>query len=792
MASLSDLLVKLDMDSARFREELNRAGNELGKFGEQIAKAGDLVKHALEFEIIKQATEQLFEFVKAGAEAADQLEKLSQRTGIGVEQLQKLQYAANIADVSHEQLGKGLDKLAKNMAAAATQGGKQAEAFDAMTISVKDAEGKLRPTADVLGDVAEKFSRYKDGAEKSALAQVLFGKTGAELIPLLNQGREGLAALGDEAERFGIILDEQTIRGAAEFEEDLKKLHSGASGLKTVLAAEMAPTLDAIAKQMLEGARNGGQLREFMDGLATVFKIVAVGGQLFAGVLEYLGTRIAGVAASLTLLLSGDFKGAVATWKQHGDDLQNVISDTLDRAGATWNAKAKEIGKEGLNKQDQNAPLLENAKRGAADALAVLDAQTKSALALQKEDARERGAVLDDSYKIGTTSLQDYYDERIKIQQESYGKEISLLKKKIAEVRAEEADADPGEKTKYSAKLIDLTGQLDLAQTKMLHSSIDLRRQEDDAIRSQIKARQELAIASQQKLDQAGIVAQTDELQHQRALMQVTDENYYNRLKQLEDQSLDNAREIERERLENFVGTADARELAVLASQDRLTELEVNHAEKIKQIDRQMESDRAKYALAAEASIKSSLENEVTAFLDGTKTLKQAFLDLTKSILQNIEQMLAKQWVEQLFGSGSGGGGFLRAFLGIAGSAFGGGSEGALAVPAGIDLNSTSGAFADAYQTPPIAGFRAAGGPVSAGSSYVVGEKGPEIFTPDSSGSITPNGAGNSIVVNVNVEKGQSDAGGDGNNKARQLGNVISAVVRDELIQQKRPGGLLA
>ena len=89
--------------------------------------------------------------------------------------------------------------------------------------------------------------------------------------------------------------------------------------------------------------------------------------------------------------------------------------------------------------------------------------------------------------------------------------------------------------------------------------------------------------------------------------------------------------------------------------------------------------------------------------------------------------------------------------------------------------------------------FRANGGSVSAGSPYIVGERGPELFVPGRSGTIVPNdkmGSDNvSVVVNVDA-KGTSVQGND--QQGNQLGRAISAAVQQELIKQKRPGGLLA
>ena len=88
--------------------------------------------------------------------------------------------------------------------------------------------------------------------------------------------------------------------------------------------------------------------------------------------------------------------------------------------------------------------------------------------------------------------------------------------------------------------------------------------------------------------------------------------------------------------------------------------------------------------------------------------------------------------------------------------------------------------------------FRANGGPVSTGKSYMVGERGPEMFTPNTGGRITPNSdIGGSTNIVVNVDASGSSVEGD-EQQGRELGILISAAVQSEIIQQQRPGGLLA
>lgn len=149
-------------------------------------------------------------------------------------------------------------------------------------------------------------------------------------------------------------------------------------------------------------------------------------------------------------------------------------------------------------------------------------------------------------------------------------------------------------------------------------------------------------------------------------------------------------------------------------------------------------------------SIKTGIVDSLTAAVEGTKSLAEVASD----VLKNLASILLQFGVQTAL-AGLGGGNKNSIFTKL----FGGGM--------------------------------ASGGTVSAGTSYVVGERGPELFTPGRSGSIAPNNAlgGSNIVVNVDASG--SNAQGNGQN-AKQLGAAIGAAVQAELIKQQRPGGLLA
>jgi hypothetical protein len=156
-----------------------------------------------------------------------------------------------------------------------------------------------------------------------------------------------------------------------------------------------------------------------------------------------------------------------------------------------------------------------------------------------------------------------------------------------------------------------------------------------------------------------------------------------------------------------------------------------------------------------------TLENSILGLITGTTSLKDSFKNMATSIINDllrmyIRYMIVKPLFDALFGASSG-------------------------PAAPIELAQT--------QAPSA---RAIGGSVSRGSPYMVGERGPEMFIPNSSGSIVPNdkmggGSTNNIVVNVNMENGSVNA-----TDANQLGMLVGGMIKGELIKQMRPGGLLA
>ena len=170
--------------------------------------------------------------------------------------------------------------------------------------------------------------------------------------------------------------------------------------------------------------------------------------------------------------------------------------------------------------------------------------------------------------------------------------------------------------------------------------------------------------------------------------------------------------------------------------------------------------DTQSQVIMVSRQIKDSFADSFKGIIEGTMTVTDAFRNMLNKIADYFLDTAAQLAAMQL----------QKGFLGLMSNIFPGLTQSNLSVD----------------------GAKAAGGPVKGGGRYLVGERGPEIFSPGVSGTITPNhalGGETTVVVNVDAS-GTSVEGNEPNGE--ELGRLIGAVVQSELIKEKRPGGLLS
>jgi len=240
--------------------------------------------------------------IKSVTDTGDKLNDLRKISGLAVEELGGLGKVAAMSGTNLDNVAKAVGIMSKNMYAGA-------KAFDVLGISTKDSSGDLRNANQVFLDVADRFSRMQDGATKSALANQLFGKSGRELIPLLNEGRAELeAATQAYAAHSGMTL--KVAEDSDRFNDILTMLGGRVTAIKTSFVAELLPTLNAIGNAMLSTSQSTNQFSFAANVAVPVLKGLAIGAFTVVDTFQGMGREIGARAAQLVAFASGDFSGA--------------------------------------------------------------------------------------------------------------------------------------------------------------------------------------------------------------------------------------------------------------------------------------------------------------------------------------------------------------------------------------------------------------------------------------------------------------------------------------------------
>lgn len=313
---LGTLTLDLVVRTGGFTGPLDKAGRDLDKRMRSMQKSAATFGKVIGASLVAGAT--AFGYaVKAAIDQADQLNEVSKKIGIPTDVLSGLNYAAKLSGVATEELQAGLIKMIKFQADAAKGGKDSTRVFKALGIEIKDAAGNLRNSSDVFGDFAEVFRNMQDGPEKAAIAVQVFGRAGAELIPLLNEGRTGIASYTDELRELGGIVTPATAAAADEFNDNLDKLQVAFGGLALKVAEDLLPALIQVTQEFTDFAKNG-------DNAATIASLI---GDEFQG------------AAKAILATADELRVLKKLWKEQGLFGEGILS-TLDKAQEAREAAA--------------------------------------------------------------------------------------------------------------------------------------------------------------------------------------------------------------------------------------------------------------------------------------------------------------------------------------------------------------------------------------------------------------------------------------------------------------------
>lgn len=406
-AALGQLVVSLSAETAQFTSAMDKAAfqseKRMAAIRDAASKAGAIIGTALVAGAAGFAVA-----MKSVIDNADEVGKAAQKLGMTTEALSSLQYAADLSGVSAESLSTGVLRLSK----AASEGNK---AFAAMGIEVRKQDGTLKDTESLLKEVADKFSGYKDSAEKAAIVQELFGRSGADLIPLLNAGASGIADMQEEAAKLGIVLSNDVTKAAEEVNDNLSRMQTATKGITTQIAAQMLPTFKDMSETMVDFAKNGTAISTVAGMMRTAFETIVVLGSDVAFVFKMTGQEIGGIAAQLGALARGDFKAFTAIGDMMKADAAQARKE-LDAFQAKILGTAERV-KEATGQSGDGKP----------SAPTIVDAEALEKAA--QEAAKQQKRLLE----MGIKGEEEAAKRRFEIQNDAYIRQGQLAKAALEE-----------------------------------------------------------------------------------------------------------------------------------------------------------------------------------------------------------------------------------------------------------------------------------------------------------------------------------------------------------------------
>jgi hypothetical protein len=429
-----------DMKKAKDAVQKNASGMSaaMGKVGKKFTEAATALNKYAGY-AVAAAIAASVAFIKKQITVADEMGKLAQATGTTSEYLSSMALVASQGGTTLETVAKGTKKLSQNMYDVSKGIGEAKDAFEDLNIKVANSDGTLRSSEEVMKDIADRFSKMEDGAAKTAYAMDIFGRAGAELIPMLNGGRDGIEQLQKKAEEMGLVISTKTALEAAYFNDQLDILMKSAQGAGRGLALSLIPWLNETLAVMKLAKEESGTLMAAWVGLG------AVGDAIFGSSttqkikqtkkqLELLRTEgipglgdLGGIASQEIAKLEKELASLEAQKEAEDKAEEQRMQNSLKRYQQEADARRKNTEamiraqQERLRSEEAAAQASKDKEQAWKDELAA-DIATYEAIQKMIDDINEGVRASEETLKGLTDTGKDSFDE-LKTAIEGWGKD---------------------------------------------------------------------------------------------------------------------------------------------------------------------------------------------------------------------------------------------------------------------------------------------------------------------------------------------------------------------------------
>ena len=327
-------------------ENVEDVGENMDKAKEKTSTFADVLKANLTSQaiidgikaiadVVKQVADAVQEAITGTVQWADDLATLATTSGISTDQLQKMEYMSNLIDVDVSTVTGSMTKLTKSMSSAASGSGTAAEKFQALGVSVTDANGNLRDNEEVFYEVIDALGAIENPTERDAAAMEIFGKSAQELNPMIEAGADRMRELGEEAEATGYVLSEDAVGNLTDVSDAFDRLEKAGDSAKRNAVAAMAPAILEMTNLAVPAMQTFAQnVSAMFSGDMSVGDFTTYLMEQVNGAVEWIsanlptimamGTEI--IVAILNGLAEGDIAGQAMTIIS---TLQSSIADNL-------------------------------------------------------------------------------------------------------------------------------------------------------------------------------------------------------------------------------------------------------------------------------------------------------------------------------------------------------------------------------------------------------------------------------------------------------------------------------
>lgn len=482
---LGSLTVSLGLDAAEFIDGLTKSERQAQKFGAQLDRtiAAGVVKAEIAIRALGAAVRTTADVFQSLTTGAGQFKDLEETTGAAAESIAGLAVSAAVAGVDINDVAGATQKLTKNLVGVDDESKAAGAALKALNVNIDEFK-KLDPVGQYEA-VGKALSGYADGAGKVAVAQALFGKSGAEQLKVFK-------ALEEAGGRQTILTQRQIELADAYADQQAKttaelRLYAQAAASEAIpafsdltrVAADFARELLGIDEETKKLSANNGA-KAFAEGLADAFAFAADQVDLFVRLFQLSGKAIAGYIAVVAALGRGSLSEARAAGKAAEEDINRVIDRaTFAERLAKQRASAGLTGERADAFSDPRSTLFGSAKkpsisfegaaRGQKEAKDAKDKVTEADRYLESLRKQLQGTV-------DLTAAEKLLDD---IQSGRLGK-IGIVQQEVLLGIAEEIDATK-EAQRVSRERAD-------ARTKEYEQFAEAIREQEQAERDRLKA----------------------------------------------------------------------------------------------------------------------------------------------------------------------------------------------------------------------------------------------------------------------------------------------------------------